>query len=41
MYKDFEEFKEKLHPYYGQPNFSKNMQLFKFIEENEKKKLEG
>lgn len=38
MYKDFEEFKEKLHPYYDQTNFSKNCSLFKFIEENEKKR---
>lgn len=40
MYKDFEEFNEKLHPYYGKGNFTKNMELFKFIEENEKKRSE-
>ena len=37
MFKDFEEFKEKLHPFYGKGNFTKNIELFKFIEENEKK----
>ncbi len=35
MHKDFGEFKEKIHPYYGKGNFSKNSQLFKFIEEKE------
>ena len=35
MYKTFEEFQEKLRPYYGQVNFSKTCSLFKFIEEKE------
>ena len=37
MYKDFEEFKEKIHPYYGQPNYTKNMKLLNFILEKEKR----
>jgi len=37
MLKDFEEFKEKIHPYYGRGNFTKNIQLLKFIEEKEKR----
>ena len=40
-YKDFDEFKKKIHPYYGQGNFSKNSNLastlIKIIEEKEKK----
>ena len=37
-YKDFEEFKEKIRPYYGKGHYSKNMKLVQFIEEKERKK---
>lgn len=35
MFKDFEEFKEKIHPYYGSATFSKKCELFHFIEDRE------
>ena len=35
MYKDFEEFKEKIHPYFGRGNYSNNTDLLKFIIEKE------
>ena len=35
MFKDFEEFKEKIHPYYGSATFNKKCELFHFIEEKE------
>ena len=35
MNKDFKEFNEKIHPFYGHGTFSKKMELFKFIEESE------
>ena len=35
MYKDFEEFNKNIRPYYGPGNLSKNMELFKFIEEDD------
>lgn len=35
MFEIFEEFDEALHPFYGHKNYSKNCQLFKFIEEKE------
>jgi len=39
MYKDFEEFNEKIHPFYGKATFSKRLELFKFIEEKEQRDL--
>ena len=37
MFKDFKEFNEKIHPYYGRATFSKKMELFKYIEEKEQR----
>ena len=41
MYKNFKEFKDKIHPYWGQSNFIKNSKLLSFlIEYHDKKKEE-
>jgi len=37
-FKDFEEFKKKIHPFYGFPTVSKKCELFKYIEELEEEK---
>ena len=37
MYKKFEDFKEKIHPYWGKPNYTNNTDLLKFIIEKEEK----
>ena len=36
-YENYEEFNEKIRPFYGRGNFSKKCELFKFIEEKENK----
>ena len=38
MFEDFKDFKEKLHPFFGKGHFTKNIKLFKFIEEKEEEK---
>ena len=37
VYKNFEEFNQKIHPFYGKGNFTNNNELFQFIEEKEGK----
>lgn len=44
MYKNFKEFREKIHPYWGKANYTNNMDLLKFVlkkEEKEEDKLDG
>jgi len=38
MYKNFEEFRDKIHPYWGRSNFTNNTDLVKFIIKKEEKK---
>jgi len=42
VYKDFEEFNRKIHPYWGPGNFTKNSKLLDFlIEYHDKNNEEG
>ena len=41
MYKDFEEFKAKIHPYYGPGTFTKKPKLVSFLIEYHDKQQEG